>query len=186
MDLSGSYVIPEGDSLLIISSYNDLYEKIDLNIFSDLSNKGRNILEKNLKDAESRKYIERYLSNKQVETYNDGEINIYRLMTMLDKVSRKDISEKVGLSTASLSKVARGWRNTNPDKRDIQVTELRNIRFDTILKLSHYYHRYYLGESKLSGKVKTVVVGEIYSCQNCGFNVSGSRYCPNCGTKINY
>ena len=190
MKLNGIYIIEDEENGVRwkISSYADLYSKLDLDVFSDLSQKGRDIIVHGLRDDASREYIEGYLKNKQV--YESFAIDIKGIAEMLNSIQRMDISEKTGITPTSLSKLARGIKKMNPDKEKIQVTELRNVRFNTILMLSYYYDKYYRKSDKVAknsgGTVKKIVVGNIYHCQNCDFGVTGSKFCPNCGVKIEY
>lgn len=192
MKLNGRYIIedPKNDVKWEISSYADLYNKLNLDIFSDLSQKGRDILLYELNDDNSKNYIEMYLRNKQVANYIDGTIDVEGISKMLNRGSRTDISEKTGISATSLSKIARGMKKMNPDKGEIQVTELRNVRFSTLLMLAYYYDEFYKldkdGNNTKDSNVKKIVVGNIYHCQRCDFTVSGSRYCPNCGIEVEY
>ena len=192
MKLNGRYIIedPKNDVKWEISSYADLYNKLNLDIFSDLSQKGRDILLYELNDDNSKNYIEMYLRNKQVANYIDGTIDVEGISKMLNRGSRTDISEKTGISATSLSKIARGMKKMNPDKGKIQVTELRNVRFSTLLMLAYYYDEFYKldkdGNNTKDSNVKKIVVGNIYHCQRCDFTVSGSRYCPNCGIEVEY
>ncbi|WP_347284045.1 hypothetical protein [Lactobacillus taiwanensis] len=191
MKLNGIYIIEDDKNNIQweISSYADLYNKLDLDIFSDLSQKGRDIIVHGLNDDASREYIEGYLKNKQVyESFK--QIDLKGIAEMLNSIQRMDISEKTGITPTSLSKLARGMKKMNPDKDKIQLTELRNVRFNTILMLSYYYDKYYRksnrGTKNGGETVKRIVVGNIYHCQNCGFGVTGSKFCPNCGARIEY
>ncbi|MEY8736399.1 hypothetical protein AB9M75_03910 [Lactobacillus sp. AN1001] len=192
MKLSARYIIEdkENDIRWEISSYADLYNKLDLEIFSDLSQKGRDILVHELNDENSKQYIEGYLKNKQVAEYTDKLIDIKGISQMLNSGYRKDIAEKTGLTQTTLSKTARGIEKMNPDKSGSRLTELRNVRFSTILALAYYYDIYYKKEHTVNDNrremVKRIVVGNIYHCQNCDFGVTGSKFCPNCGAEIEY
>lgn len=191
MKLNGIYIIKDDKNNVQweISSYADLYNKLDLDIFSDLSQKGRDIIVHGLNDDDSREYIEGYLKNKQVYE-SCKQIDLKGIAEMLSSIRRMDISEKTGITPTSLSKLARGIKKMNPDKDRVQVTELRNVRFNTILMLSNYYDKYYQKSNKATKNngetVKKIVVGNIYHCQNCGFGVTGSKFCPNCGSRIEY
>lgn len=191
MKLNGRYIIEDdkNDTRWEISSYADLYNKLDLDIFADLSQKGKDILSQDLSDTSSRNYIESYLRNKQVFEFC-STINIKGIVDMLTSCKQVDISAKTGITPTSLSKLARGIKKMNPDKGEVQVTELRNVRFSTILSLLYYYNEYYINDyrknEESSKEVKRIVVGNLYHCQNCDFNVTGSKFCPNCGVEIEY
>lgn len=114
MKLNGIYIIEDDKNNIQweISSYADLYNKLDLDIFSDLSQKGRDIIVHGLRDDASREYIEGYLKNKQV--YESSAIDVKGIAEMLNSIQRMDISEKNWYYTNEFKQVSSWYEKDEP------------------------------------------------------------------------